>query len=118
MRISLVPFHVRPTEDARASARGRTGTDKGRTRADVPPWWRAAPGVTITASPTRRPPTEAGWYATVHGWEIQEGASGGAHYWDGKRWLYENGTVVELPILVFASHAEADAYADANDLGW
>lgn len=68
-------------------------------------------------------PAEPGWYATVHGWEIQEGASGGAHYWDGERWLYENGTVAELPILVFApvrfaSHAEADAYADANDLGW
>ncbi|MFE1597443.1 hypothetical protein [Methylobacterium sp. ID0610] len=69
-------------------------------------------------------PSAPGWYETVHGWEVEvEGAFGDAHYWDGKTWLVEQGgEPARLPIFMFteqpfASHEEAETYADAN-LGW
>jgi hypothetical protein len=69
-------------------------------------------------------PEEPGWYATVHCWEPHEGAFGGAHYWDGSRWLEDkDGRHTDLPIghyipQRFSSLSEAEAFADANDLGF
>ena len=68
-------------------------------------------------------PAWPGWYATVHCWDVAEGAFGDAHYWDGQRWLDEDGDRADLPFghyvpTKFEAFAEGKAFAEDHDLGW
>lgn len=62
-------------------------------------------------------PSEPGWYATVHGWEPQEGAFPGAHYWDGTAWTEPATKVVILMWMApaFPSQEEAHRWAYDHD---
>ena len=55
----------------------------------------------------------AGWYATVHCWEPEEGMFPGAHRWDGKKWEWDGPIVAHAG--PFATKEEAKAWADAHD---
>jgi len=62
-----------------------------------------------------------GWYATLHGWEIEEGVFPSAHWWDGEKWLkapnnpHETNAVILHWPQKFDTQEEALAFADAND---
>jgi hypothetical protein len=66
-------------------------------------------------------PTQPGWYATLHRWDVEEGIFPGAHYWNGSVWRSSesdyagtNASVQYWPI-VFETQEEAEAYAYDND---
>jgi hypothetical protein len=62
-------------------------------------------------------PKTRGWYATLHCWEVQEGFSPGAAFWNGAEFT------TNLPISnwvdrVFDSEQDANGFAFDNDPNW
>jgi hypothetical protein len=55
----------------------------------------------------------AGWYATTHCWDVEEGIFTGANYWDGIKWDWDG------PITghagPFLSESDALSWARAHD---
>lgn len=74
---------------------------------------------------TTKGPDSAGWYATMHSWDSDEGSFSGVHWWDGTQWKDASGPFGEKssrPIFQwsscsFADPKDADKWAEANDLG-
>jgi hypothetical protein len=48
---------------------------------------------------TDKEPDAPGWYATLYGWDFEEGFFTGRHYWDGKQW-----SDIRLPIFMWSPH--------------
>jgi hypothetical protein len=63
-------------------------------------------------------PEIPGWYATMHSWDIEEGAFPDGHYWDGENWSYKRCPIYLWSIRPFDTEAEAKKWAYDNDNGW
>lgn len=64
---------------------------------------------------TSNDPYRPGWYATLHCWDVVEGAFPGAHYWDGLQWQPETKASIQHWPIVFKSEDLAADYAWEHD---